>query len=83
MSIVKTIHYYGVTMSKTICVKFGKNLRKFRKSGKLTQQRLAEMANIEYKYIQRLEGKNPPAARIDTIERLAKVLKIKASELLE
>jgi len=27
-------------------------------------------------YIQRIEGKNPPAIKIDTIERLAKALKV-------
>ena len=40
------------------------------------------MAEIDYKYLQRLEGKNPPALKVDTIEKLAKALKVKPSELL-
>ena len=82
MSIDKTIIYYGGIMDKAICNKFGKNLRKFRKARKFTQQKLAELADIEYKYIQRLEGKNPTAVRIDTIAKLAKALKINPSKLL-
>ena len=40
------------------------------------------LTNIDYKYIQRIEGKNPPAIKIDTIERLANALKIKLSSYL-
>ena len=71
-----------VLMDKNICTRFGKNLRKYRIAKKLTQQKLAELADIEYKYIQRLEGKNPTAVRIDTIAKLAKALKINPSKLL-
>ena len=72
-----------VYMSKSMSLKFGSNLRKYRKLRKLTQQRLAELAEIEYKYIQRLEGKKPTAVRIDTVARLAKVLKIPPFKLLQ
>lgn len=48
----------------------------------MTQEKLSEIAGIDYKYIQRLEGKNPPALKVDTIERLAKALKVKPAELL-
>ena len=72
-----------VSMSKSMSLKFGANLRKYRKSMKLTQQRLAELAEMEYKYIQRLEGKKPTAVRIDTIARLAKVLKIPPYKFLQ
>ncbi|RJP28014.1 MAG: XRE family transcriptional regulator [Candidatus Omnitrophota bacterium] len=43
---------------------------------------LSEVADIDYKYIQRIEGKNPPALKIDTIDRLARALKVKPAELL-
>ena len=69
-------------MEKEICVRFGKNLQRLRKMRKLTQQKLAELADIEYKYIQRLEGKSPPAVRIDTVSRLAKVLKVSPDKFL-
>ena len=69
-------------MDTSLRLKFGRNLRKFRAQRKLTQQRLAELAEIEYKYIQRIEGKKPPAVKIDTIFRLAKALKIHPWKLL-
>lgn len=70
-------------MDKPIQLCFGTNIRKYRTKRKLTQQRLAEMAGIEYKYIQRIEGKNPPAVRIDTVERIAKALKVKSFQLIK
>jgi hypothetical protein len=33
---------------------------------------------IDYKYIQKIEGKYPPALKIDTIEKLAKSVEGKA-----
>lgn len=48
-----------------------------------TQDKLSEVANIDYKYVQRIEGKNPPALKIDTIEKIAKALKVKPAELLK
>ena len=65
-----------------IRLKFAANLKKHRAKNKLTQQKLAELADMEYKYIQRLEGKTPPAVRIDTIAKIAKVFKIHPSRLL-
>jgi transcriptional regulator with XRE-family HTH domain len=82
VSISKTIAYYGA-MEKAIRVKFGQALRRQRATKKLTQQKLAELAGIEYKYLQRIEGKTPPAVKIDTIGKLAKALKTQASKLLE
>jgi len=49
----------------------------------LTQEQLAEKIGIEYKYYQRIEGKNPPNIRIETIEKLAKALKTTPSNLLK
>lgn len=66
-----------------IRIKFGKRLREWRAKRKLTQQQLADKAGLEYKYLQRIEGKKPPAVRIDTIYKLAQALKIEASSLLE
>ena len=69
-------------MDKTIRLKFASNLKKYRAKKKYTQQKLAELADMEYKYIQRLEGKTPPAVRIDTIAKLAKAFRIHPSQLL-
>lgn len=43
---------------------------------------LAESANIDYKYLQRIESKNPPAVKIDTLGKLAKGLGVEPAELL-
>lgn len=58
------------------------NIKKIRKRCKVTQEELAEKTGIDYKYIQRLEGKNPPNVQIDTLERIAKSLKTTPSNLL-
>lgn len=66
----------------SIRLRIGKKIRELRKKRGLTQEKLSEVADIDYKYIQRLEGKNPPALKVDTIDKLAKALKVKPAELL-
>lgn len=61
----------------------GKNIKKFRIKAGFTQEQLAEVAGIDYKYLQRLEGKVPPNIKADTIAKLAKALKINGSKLLD
>ena len=63
-------------------LQFSENLRKERQKSGLTQEKIAEMINISARYYQMLESKNPPAVKIDTIEKLAKALRIKPSKLL-
>ena len=63
-------------------IKLGRQIKKLREKAKLTQEKLAIAVGIDYKYLQKIEGKNPPAIRIDTIERIAKALKITPSKLL-
>jgi len=70
-------------MEIPIRLKFGKRLREVRNKRKLTQEKLSELAEIDYKYLQKIEGKNPPNIKLETIEKLAKTLKVKPSELLE
>ena len=70
-------------MEISIRLKFGKRLKELRNKRDLTQEKLSELAVIDYKYLQRLEGKNPPNIKLETIEKLAKTLKVKPSELLE
>ncbi|MDD3906224.1 MAG: helix-turn-helix transcriptional regulator [Candidatus Omnitrophica bacterium] len=69
-------------MKDSIRLKFAQKIKKLRKSRGLTQEELADLTAIDYKYIQRLEGKNPPAVKIDTIQRIAKALKVDPSKLL-
>lgn len=70
-------------MVENIRLQFGQNIRKLRLKRGYTQEKLADLSDIDYKYIQRIEGKNPPAVKIDTIKRLASVLKVDPSELLD
>ena len=69
-------------MSRPINLKLGKKIREFRKKRGITQEQLAEMTKTSYKYIQRIEGKNPPDVRLTTIEKIAKALKTNPEKLL-
>jgi transcriptional regulator with XRE-family HTH domain len=57
-------------------------IRELRKKYGYTQEKLAELADIDYKHIQLLEGKHPSSAKIDTLEKLAKAFKMSLSEFL-
>lgn len=70
-------------MKTNIRIQIGKKIKELREERKLTQWEFSELADIDYKYLQRIEGKDPPALKIDTIERLAKALKVKPAELLK
>lgn len=65
-------------------IKFAKRLRELRLRKDWTQEQLAEFSDLAYRHIQRLEStKNPPPAKIDTLEKIAKAFKIKLSKLLD
>ncbi len=71
-------------MGKDIRMGFAKRLRGLRLKRKWTQEQLAEYADLAYRHIQRLEStKNPPPAKIDTIEKIAKAFKISPAKLLD
>lgn len=70
-------------MSKDVKVSYSKRLRQLRKKYGYTQQKLAELANVEYKHIQRLEGKTPCDVKLSTLEKLAKAFGISISKLLD
>ncbi len=66
-----------------IRLKLAKRVKELRNKCGYTQDRLSEVTGIDYKYIQRIESKKPPALKIDTIERLAKALKVTPADLLK
>ena len=70
-------------MKINIQLKLGKRIKELRTECGYTQEKLSELADIDYKYLQKIEGKNPPTLKIDTIEKLAKALKITPSKLIE
>ena len=59
-----------------------KNIRVARKKLGITQEELAERTGISYKYLQEIEGSNPPNIRVDTLSRLAGSMEISAWTLL-
>ena len=67
---------------ENINTEFGKRLKDLRKKKKITQEELAELAELEYKYIQRLEGKKPSSPTLNTLEKLAKAFNITVSKLV-
>jgi len=70
-------------MDITIRLKLAKKVKQLRKGLGLTQEKLSEVSGIDYKYIQRIEGKRPPNIKLETIEKLAKTLKTTPSKLLD
>lgn len=70
-------------MNTKIRLKLAERIKELRKKVGLTQEKLSESSGIDYKYIQRIEGKNPPNIKLETIERLAKTLKTTPSKLLD
>ena len=70
-------------MEVSIRIKLGKKIKRLRKERKYTQDKLSELTDIDYKYLQKIEGKNPPNIRIETIEKFAKALKVRPAELLK
>ena len=59
---------------------FAKNLKTIRKSRKLTQEQLAEIVNVDFRYISVLENaKSFPSC--DLIEKLSKALNVNYTDL--
>ena len=67
----------------SIRLKFGKRVKQWRIKRGLTQVDLATKADIKYKHLQRIEGNQPPAVRIDMIAAIASALRVKPSTLIE
>lgn len=61
---------------------FARNLRRHRQQKKLSQEALAHEAGVDRTYISALE-RSVYAASIDTVARLAKVLGVQPSQLLD
>ncbi len=70
-------------MSRNIKQKLAKRLRELRKEYGYSQQKLAELADIDYKHIQKLESKDPSNAKLKTLEKLANAFQISLSEFVD
>jgi len=65
-------------LTKTIC----KRIRKYRHDAELTQEDLAEKVGVSRVYIGYVEqGRNTPSLEI--LEKIAKALKVKLSDIIE
>lgn len=61
-------------------VQFGKRLRHLRMNRDLTQERLAEQSDLSVDFLSLVErGRNAPS--FETLERLAKALKVSVADL--
>jgi transcriptional regulator with XRE-family HTH domain len=66
----------------TLTEKFGLRIRELRKKQGLTQEKLAELAKMDYSYLNLIEaGKRNPSLK--RVAKLARVLKISLSELFK
>jgi transcriptional regulator with XRE-family HTH domain len=68
-------------MKETILIKFGKHVRDERTKRGLSQEQLAELANVHRTYIGMIERGEKNITLLN-IERIAKALKIPLNELL-
>jgi transcriptional regulator with XRE-family HTH domain len=69
-------------MKEDIKDRVSKRLRELRLKRGYTQEELSELAEIEYKHIQRIESKRPCDIKISTLDKLARALKTTPSKLL-
>ena len=67
---------------ENIDIHFANSLRRLGKEKGLTQEELAQRAGVDYKYLQKLEGKNPSSPTLSTMEKLARGLEISLVELV-
>lgn len=70
-------------MQREIRQRIGSEIKKLRQQRGLTQAQLSEISHIKYKYIQTIEGKNPPNIRVDTLERISKSLDVPSWKVLK
>lgn len=68
---------------ENINVQFGKHLKALRKKRNITQNELACLSDLEYKYIQRLEGKKPSSPTLNSLAKLAKAFNVSISKLVD
>lgn len=61
---------------------FAKRLRELRKNKGLTQEKLAEMSDIDYKYLQKLESSNPSSPTLSVLAKLSHGLGITLTEFI-
>lgn len=61
---------------------FSKRIVELRREHDLTQEQVAKRSGISLKYIQRIEGKNPPNIGLESLCKISKAFKIPLWKLL-
>lgn len=61
---------------------FSKALKLLRTEQNLTQEELAQLSGVDYKYLQKLEGQTPSSPTLSTLEKLSKGLNISLVEFV-
>ena len=69
--------------NKDIVKKFSQRLKTLRLKKRMTQEELAETADISYKNVQYLESKNPTCPSLITLSKLAKAFDLTISQLMK
>ena len=70
-------------MEEGVRIKLARRIKQRRRQVGMTQEELSAKTGLDYKYVQRIEGKNPPAIRVDTIAKIAKALNTTPSKLFQ
>ena len=70
-------------MSKQVTLLLGQRLRSLRERKHLTQEQLADRARMNVKHLQRLEGKTPSRANIESLQNLADAFEMPLWKLLK
>ena len=72
------LYFIGAFMDKKL---FGKSIKNYRKNNKFTQEKLAELINIDTRQVARIEaGESLPS--LETFVKISKILKISPNDLL-
>lgn len=65
-----------------INIAFANTLKSLRTSKRMTQEELAELSGIDYKYLQKLESQNPSSPTLSTLKKLSTGLGITLTDLI-
>ncbi len=74
--------FYPLFMKKNVLIKFGANVKKERLKQNLSQEKLAEFADLHRTYIGMIERAEKNITLVN-IEKIAKALNITISQLIE
>lgn len=72
-----------IEINQEVGRRFAQHLRRLRKKRNLTQEQLAELADISVKHVQRLESDAPCGVRLVTLHSLAKALEVSLPKLVD